>query len=75
MTNDQSPAPLTRLEILDAIEQVFATPPVTTSEILATAEESGARAELLAALRQLPERRFDNVRDLWNYLSDIPVDT
>ncbi|MBA8824247.1 hypothetical protein FHX42_001576 [Saccharopolyspora lacisalsi] len=48
---------------------------MTTSGILATTEDSGSRAELLAVLRQLPEHHFGNVRDLWEYLSEIPVDT
>lgn len=66
--------PVTRLEILDAVEGAFVRPPVTTSEVLESARDAGARDELLATLKRLRDRRLRSTRDLWADLEDVPVD-
>lgn len=66
--------PVTRMEILDAIDTAFTSKPTSKAHILATAEDSRARAELVALLRDLPDRSFYDVRELWNYLPDVPVE-
>ncbi|GAB2762130.1 hypothetical protein GCM10027174_43430 [Salinifilum aidingensis] len=74
MEHEQTYSPVTRLEILDAIEGAFTAPPVTKSEILTSAEDTGARPELVAALQELPDEPYTDVRDLWEHLPRIPVD-
>ncbi|MPZ65901.1 MAG: DUF2795 domain-containing protein [Pseudonocardiaceae bacterium] len=66
--------PVTRFEILDAVEGAFVRRPVTKSELLESARDAGARVELLATLNRLRDRRFSNARDLWADLEDVPVD-
>jgi hypothetical protein len=66
--------PVTRFEIVDAVEAAFVRPPVTKSELLESARDAGARHELLATLNRLRDRRFSNARDLWADLDDVPVD-
>lgn len=66
--------PVTRLEILDAVEGAFVRPPVTKSEVLESARDAGARDELLATLNRLRDRRLRSTRDLWADLKDVPVD-
>ncbi len=65
---------VTRMEIVDAIESAFNSPPVTKRQIVAAAEDARARAALVDVLRRLPDGSYPNVRNLWDYLPDIPVD-
>lgn len=66
--------PVTRFEILDAVEGAFVHRPVTKSDLLESARDAGARVELLATLNRLRDRRFSHARDLWADLQDVPVD-
>jgi hypothetical protein len=66
--------PVTRMEILDSVEHAFAGGGADRSDVLACAVGSGARPELIETLEALPERRFNDVRDLWVELTDVPVD-
>ena len=72
--NDDAEGPVTRMEILDAITDAFASPPATKDQIVAAAEDSRSRRDLVALLSQLPNSTFSDVRDLWSYLPDVPVD-
>lgn len=72
--NEHTRTPVTRTEILDAIGDAFGPPPATKSQIIAAAEDTQARSELVALLRQLDDRTFHDVRDLWEYFPDVPVD-
>ncbi|GAB3556053.1 hypothetical protein J2S53_003290 [Actinopolyspora lacussalsi] len=74
MVDEQTNHPVTRLEILDAVDKAFEAPPTATSDILVTAEDSGARTALLEVLHRLPEKRFGSVRELWEHLPDVPVE-
>lgn len=65
---------MTWFELLDAVEWAFVRPPVTKSELLASARDAGARDELLVTLNRLRDRRFGTTRDLWADLEDVPVD-
>lgn len=67
--------PVTRFEILDAVESAFGGPPVTKSQIVDTARDAQARAEVLHTLARLDDyRRFSSIRDLWVDLKDVPVE-
>ncbi|GAA4874799.1 DUF2795 domain-containing protein [Saccharopolyspora cebuensis] len=72
--DERAQRPVSRMEILDAIDNAFAPPPTTTHQIIAAAEDAHARSELIALLRRLPHRQFSDVRDLWEFLPDVPVD-
>ncbi|MQA95856.1 MAG: DUF2795 domain-containing protein [Streptosporangiales bacterium] len=63
---------VTRSEILDHIESAFGDGAALRADILSAAEESGARSEVMAVLRRLPDRRLA-LRQLWVELPGIPV--
>lgn len=65
---------VTRMEIVDAIESAFNSPPATKRQIVAAAEDARARAALVDVLRRLPDGSYQHVRNLWEYLPDVPVD-
>lgn len=71
--NEHAQALVARMEILDAIDNAFAPPPATKHQIIAMVEGAQARGDLVELLRQLPDRHFDDVRDLWEHLPDVPV--
>jgi hypothetical protein len=74
-TFDGSPRPVTRMEILDVVEDAFVGSWVSKDEILGAARDQGARPALLLTLERLDaERRFTTVRDMWADLADVPVD-
>jgi hypothetical protein len=64
---------LSRVQILDYIENAFGDGPVTTEQIGEAAARNGADPAVLFLLRQLPSRQFASPRDLWPYLPDLPV--
>lgn len=73
-TNDvASPKPVTRVEILDVLDDAFADGPANRATLVATARAQGARPELIALLEQLPERTFVHQRQLWVHMQDVPV--
>lgn len=72
---DAGTVPVTRFEILDAVENVFVGLPVTKTQIVDTARDAQARAEVLHTLARLDDyRRFGSIRDLWADLKDVPVE-
>ena len=64
---------LTRLEIVDLIEDAFAPGGATRSALLAVAAQKGAHPAVLEKLGELPDRRFRTMRDLWQHLPDVPL--
>lgn len=65
---------VTRIEIADAVEEAFATPPVNKDDLLACATTGRARPEVIETLGRLPERDYRSLRDLWPHLPGTPVD-
>ncbi|HUG07860.1 MAG TPA: hypothetical protein VMP13_03005 [Acidimicrobiia bacterium] len=63
---------VTRVEIAEAVGDVFGDNGALPEEIVAAAEEGG-RPELAAVLQNLPERRYNRLNELWEELHDIPV--
>ncbi|GGM47994.1 hypothetical protein GCM10012275_18810 [Longimycelium tulufanense] len=74
MANPNLTTPVTRIEIVDAIGGAFVASPVTAADLVAAADDAHARPEVLQTLRRLPARTYHSLRDLWEYLGDIPVD-
>lgn len=64
---------LTRTEVAQAVRDAFGPGPAGRAAILACAERSNAREEVLAVLRRLPAREFADVRQLWAALPQMPV--
>lgn len=65
---------VTRLEIADTVRDAFTSGPATRGEIVALANERGAREDIVVLLEQLPsERRFGHLRDIWDHIPDVPM--
>lgn len=64
---------LTRLEVARAVGDAFGPQPVDRTVLILTAERSGARAEVMTVLRRLGARRFNDLRELWSQLPEMPV--
>jgi len=67
-------ARVTRMGILDLVEDAFGRDGATRSDILQTARDNRADLPTLATLERLQDRRFRSVRDLWTDLPDVPVE-
>lgn len=63
---------VTRVEIAEAIANVFGEGGATRDEIVATAR-SASRPEVVDVLTSLSARRFSRLNDLWEELHDVPV--
>ncbi|HEY8458578.1 MAG TPA: DUF2795 domain-containing protein [Actinopolymorphaceae bacterium] len=68
-----SSEPVTRVEILDLVDDAFAAGPASRAALISTAQARGARAEVVALLEQLPDRHYVHQRQLWVHLPNIPV--
>jgi hypothetical protein len=64
---------VTRLEIIDAVNTAFTGSSATKQQIVTAADQQGSREEVLTLLDRLPTRTFGHVRDLWDYLPDVPL--
>ncbi|MBT2366134.1 hypothetical protein J7E88_12650 [Streptomyces sp. ISL-10] len=62
---------VTRIEIADHLSGLFANGGVGRSDLLIAAV--GARSEVRAVLEQLPDRRYTDLRQVWEDLPAIPV--
>lgn len=71
--HSRTPLVVTRMEIIEAVGTVFGRSGATTREIISSVTQENCREEVVAALQRLPERTFSHVRDLWDYLPDIPI--
>lgn len=66
--------PVTRIEVLDFVGELFGHGPVARDAILDAARADGAREQLLQLLAGLPPTEIDSVEDLWRHLGDVPED-
>jgi hypothetical protein len=66
--------PVSRMEIVDTVDSAFETGGADRSEILTAAVATGARPEVIETLERLPDRRFADVRELWQELPELPVE-
>jgi hypothetical protein len=65
---------VTRRELAEVVEAAFAYPTCTVEEMIEAARVAGSRPEVEAALRRLPRREYTELRQLWEFLSDLSVD-
>lgn len=63
---------VTRLEIAEAVGEAFQEGGLGRGEILALVEVA-SRPEVVDVLRELPDRRYSRLNELWEELHDIPV--
>lgn len=66
-------AEVTRTEIASHISALFGEGWVSRVEIVSAARQSGAPDVVVGALEQLPDRSFVEMRDIWQFLPDVPV--
>ncbi len=64
----------TRTEIAEAVGGVFSGGPVSRAELIDTATAAGARPQVATTLERLPDRRFEELRDLWGLLPGVPIE-
>ncbi|MGH3344128.1 MAG: DUF2795 domain-containing protein [Carbonactinosporaceae bacterium] len=67
-------AAATRIEIAEHVSTIFHQGPASRTELLQAAQDTGARAEVVAVLERLPARDYPVLRALWTELSDVPVE-
>lgn len=66
---------VTRVELVDHVGPAFGSGPMTRSDLIAAANQAGARVEVVNVLNRLPEgRRFMKPHDLWHDLADVPIE-
>jgi hypothetical protein len=65
---------VTRLEIADMVGDAFGPAGADRAAVLATATANGAHPAVLDKLRELPDRRFRSMRELWSHIPDVPID-
>ncbi|HWG62556.1 MAG TPA: DUF2795 domain-containing protein [Streptosporangiaceae bacterium] len=66
--------PVSRTEIHSNINEAFIAGSATRADMLEAARASSARPEVVGLLQQLPERRFNSIRQIWAELPDLPVE-
>ncbi|MGK5499615.1 hypothetical protein [Streptomyces sp. URMC 125] len=62
---------VTRLEIAQHLEPLFAAGPADRQTILTAV--APARPEVGQVLQELPERQFTSLRQVWGHLPHVPV--
>jgi hypothetical protein len=65
---------VTRTEIADVMAGALGRGSRSADEIVSFAVAAGARPEVVAQLRGLPQRSYSHLRDLWPELADVPVE-
>ncbi|MGH3487702.1 MAG: DUF2795 domain-containing protein [Actinopolymorphaceae bacterium] len=65
--------PVTRVEILDVLDDAFAVGPASRGQLVSAARAQGARAELVVLLEELPDRQYVHQRQLWVHMPNVPV--
>ncbi|QUC01954.1 MULTISPECIES: DUF2795 domain-containing protein [Cellulosimicrobium] len=63
----------TRLQLADAVGDLFQYGPATHDELVAYARDGGASEHVIASLQRLPDRSFKDLRELWLHLPDLPT--
>lgn len=71
--SERAAIPVTRIEVLDFVGEMFGSGTVTRDELVCGARTAGARRELLEVLAQLPADALDSVDALWSHL-EVPED-
>lgn len=66
-------ASVTRTEIAEAVRDAFGPRPVSRAEIIAAAQSSGARAEVVDALQHGLRQEYSDLRQIWSDLPDMPL--
>lgn len=66
-------APVTRVELLQAVEHGFNRGSADLDALLDAAREAGARSAVLETIGRLPNLPVRGPRDLWEYLPNVPV--
>ncbi|MGW0231911.1 DUF2795 domain-containing protein [Actinopolymorpha singaporensis] len=73
-TADVVPAePVTRVEILEILDDAFATGPASRGQLVQAARAQGARREVVSLLEQIPDRHYIHQRQLWVHMPQVPV--
>ena len=67
--------PVSRVEIAQQLATTFTGSPVSREELVDAARRSGARPAVVRLLKQLPDGRFREVRDLWLSMPDVPIES
>ncbi|MCC9738465.1 DUF2795 domain-containing protein [Streptomyces sp. MNU89] len=62
---------VTRIEIADHVSALFANGAVSKHDLLIGA--ASARPEVLDVLKELPDRRYTELRQVWEDLPALPV--
>lgn len=65
---------VTRIEIADVVRSAFDRNGANRTDLLRVAESNQARPQVLAALAELPERRYGAMNDLWEHIGRFPID-
>lgn len=65
---------VTRVEVVDHIGHAFARGPLSRSDLVATAQQVGARPAVVELLGTLPDRKFSRPHELWNDLAHVPIE-
>jgi hypothetical protein len=67
---------VSRKQLGDAVRPAFEEGPASRADLIRVAGERGAGSALTGTLARLPEgKRFAALRDLWEYLPDLPVES
>jgi hypothetical protein len=74
MPIDSEQRPVTRIEIIDALEGVFDGRQLTRQELVDTANDRKARLAVVDALGRLPDRGYWQPQQLWFELPEVPVE-
>lgn len=64
---------MSRLDIADLLADAFGPCGALRSDLLEVATAKGAHPRIIDDLRALPDRRYTCMRDLWPWLSEVPV--
>lgn len=72
MVETQS-TPVTRREVADAVGSAFGMAHVPRDAIVDAARSAGARSEVVRILEALPARSYNELRQLWADLPEMPV--
>jgi cellobiose phosphorylase len=73
MSIDEAEREVSRIELVQAVGAAFGSRGASRDDLLAAASEAGARREVLDLLRALRAREFNDVRQLWSELPEMPV--
>jgi hypothetical protein len=65
---------VTRAEIADIVQEAFNSGAPHRADLMAAAVRKRARPHVMVVLRDLPARRFTELRQLWEAMPDVPVE-